>query len=261
MGVKGAAYATVISQGVSGILCLIYTAKKFPILRLEKRHFSFNLDFYKKHLNIGIPMALQFSITAVGAVILQGAVNSFGSTIVAAYTAASRVEQLVMQPSVTFGVTMATYCAQNLGANNIERIKEGVKKCTLINIAIGVIGGIILMTLGEYFVKLFVSNSDPNVISYATKYLTTVSFFFIPLSLIFIYRNALQGMGYTFVPMMAGVYELLARTIVAFTLPLAIGYTGICLAGPMAWLTASIPLFIDYHKKVNSINSSECYSS
>lgn len=261
MGVKGAAYATVISQGVSGILCLIYTAKKFPILRLEKRHFSFNLDFYKKHLNIGIPMALQFSITAVGAVILQGAVNSFGSTIVAAYTAASRVEQLVMQPSVTFGVTMATYCAQNLGANNIERIKEGVKKCTLINIAIGVIGGIILMTLGEYFVKLFVSNSDPNVISYATKYLTTVSFFFIPLSLIFIYRNALQGMGYTFVPMMAGVYELLARTIVAFTLPLAIGYTGICLAGPMAWLAASIPLFIDYHKKVNSINSSECYSS
>lgn len=261
MGVEGAAYATVISQGVSGILCLIYTAKKFPILRLEKRHFSFNLDFYKKHLNIGIPMALQFSITAVGAVILQGAVNSFGSTIVAAYTAASRVEQLVMQPSVTFGVTMATYCAQNLGANNIERIKEGVKKCTLINIAIGVIGGIILMTLGEYFVKLFVSNSDPNVISYATKYLTTVSFFFIPLSLIFIYRNALQGMGYTFVPMMAGVYELLARTIVAFTLPLAIGYTGICLAGPMAWLAASIPLFIDYHKKVNSINSSECYSS
>ncbi|WP_195237768.1 MATE family efflux transporter [Romboutsia sp. 1001285H_161024_C4] len=261
MGVKGAAYATVISQGVSGILCLIYTAKKFPILRLEKRHFSFNLDFYKKHLNIGIPMALQFSITAVGAVILQGAVNSFGSTIVAAYTAASRVEQLVMQPSVTFGVTMATYCAQNLGANNIERIKEGVKKCTLINIAIGVIGGIILMTLGEYFVKLFVSNSDANVISYATKYLTTVSFFFIPLSLIFIYRNALQGMGYTFVPMMAGVYELLARTIVAFTLPLAIGYTGICLAGPMAWLAASIPLFIDYHKKVNSINSSECYSS
>lgn len=260
MGVEGAAYATVISQGFSGILCLIYTSKKFPILKLEKKHFILDKEFYKKHLSIGIPMALQFSITAIGGVILQSAVNSFGSTVVAAHTAASKVEQLVMQPSVTFGVTMATYCAQNLGANNIERIKEGVKKCTLINIAIGTIGGIMLIILGENFVKLFVSNSDPNIISYATKYLTTVSFFFIPLSLIFIYRNALQGMGYTFVPMMAGVYELVARTIVAFTLPLIIGYTGICLAGPMAWIAASVPLIIDYHKKINSMNISECYS-
>lgn len=255
MGVAGAAWATVISQGVSGLLCLFYTAKKFPILHLKKEHFKFENEYIKQHLRIGVPMALQFSITAIGAIILQGAVNAFGSTVVAAHTAASRVEQLVMQPSVTFGVTMATYSAQNLGAGNIERIKEGVKKCTMINIIIGIIAAIILIFFGDVFVKMFVTGSDPSVIAYAKQYLTIVAFFFIPLSLIFIYRNALQGMGYTFVPMMAGVAELVARTVVAFTLPALIGYTGICLAGPMAWIAAAIPLILDYSKKINSMSS------
>lgn len=261
MGVAGAAYATVISQGVSGLLCFIYTAKKFPILHLKKEHFKFENEYIKQHLQIGIPMALQFSITAIGTIILQSAVNTFGSTVVAAHTAASRVEQLVMQPSVTFGVTMATYVAQNLGARDIDRIKEGVKKCTIINIIIGIVAGIILVFFGDIFVKMFVANSDPNVIAYAKQYLIIVAFFFIPLSLIFIYRNALQGMGHTFVPMMAGVGELVARSIVAFTLPTIIGYTGICLAGPMAWIAASLPLMFDYFKKVNSMsNTSENYS-
>ncbi|KKY00316.1 multidrug transporter MatE [Paraclostridium benzoelyticum] len=260
MGVAGAAYATVIAQGVSGILCLFYMAKKFPILKLEKKHFKFDSFYLKKHLSIGIPMAMQFSITAIGAIVLQGAVNAFGSTVVAAHTAASKVEQLVMQPSITFGVTMATYCAQNLGAGNIERIKEGVKKCTIINIAIGLVGGLILFLFGDQFVKLFVSGSDPDVVAYSMKYLTTVAFFFIPLSLIFIYRNALQGMGYTFVPMLAGVCELLARTIVAFTLPLFLGYFGVCLAGPMAWIAACIPLILDYIKKINTLTESEVLS-
>ncbi|GAA0711217.1 MATE family efflux transporter [Paraclostridium ghonii] len=260
MGVAGAAYATVISQGVSGFLCLFYTAKKFPILKLKRSHFKYDSVYFKNHLSIGIPMALQFSITAIGAIILQGAVNSFGSTVVAAHTAASKVEQLVMQPSITFGIAMATYCAQNLGAGNIKRIKEGVKKCTIINISIGVVGGFVLFIFGEQFVKLFVSDSDPSVITYSMKYLTTVSFFFIPLSLIFIYRNALQGMGYTLVPMLAGVCELLARTIVAFTLPIFLGYIGVCLAGPIAWIAACIPLIFDYIKKIKNLSESDCIS-
>ena len=126
MGVAGAAYATVIAQGVAGLLCLIYTSKKFSMLKLEKKHFIAGTKHFVNHLKIGIPMALQFSITALGVIILQAAINAFGSNVVAAHTAASKVEQLVMQPSITFGVTMATYCAQNLGAGNIERIKEGV---------------------------------------------------------------------------------------------------------------------------------------
>lgn len=253
IGVAGAAYATVISQGVAGLLCLIYTAKKYPILKLEKKHFITGTKHFVTHLKIGLPMALQFSITAIGVIILQSAINSFGSNVVAAHTSASKVEQLVMQPSITFGVTMATYCAQNLGAGNIERIKEGVKKCTMINIIIGLISGFILILFGEFFIKMFISNSDNSVIDTAKLYLTTVSIFFIPLSLIFIYRNALQGMGYTFIPMMAGFYELLARTVVAFTLPTFIGYLGICIASPVAWLSAAIPLAFDYRRKINTL--------
>lgn len=255
MGVAGAAYATVISQGVSSLLCLIYTAKKFPILKMKKRHFKIEIEYIKQHLRIGVPMALQFSITAIGAIVVQGAVNGFGSTVVGAFTAASRVEQLVMQPAISFGITMSTYAAQNLGAGNIERIKDGMKKCTIINIIIGLIAGIILLCFGRMFIGLFVSNPSPELMGYAYQYLVISGLFFIPLSLIFIYRGTLQGMGYTFMPMMAGVAELLARTIVAFTLPSLLGYAGICLAGPMAWVCAAALLIFDYVKKMNTITS------
>ena len=253
IGVAGAAYATIFSQGVSGFLCLIYTSKKFPILKLNKNHFRSCTKYFKEHLRIGIPMALQFSIIAVGTMILQGAINSFGSSVVAAHAAASKVEQLVMQPSITFGLTMATYCAQNLGARNIERIREGVKKCTIINISIGIISGIILTLFGEFFISVFVSNADKEVLDTAKLYLTTISLFLIPLSLIFVYRNALQGMGYTFIPMMVGAYELVARTIIAFTLPVFIGYLGICIANPIAWFSAAIPLVFNYRRKINTL--------
>lgn len=128
MGVAGAAYATIISQGVSAILCLVYTYKKFIILRLKKEDFNVKRKYYHKHLKIGIPMALQFSITAIGIMTVQGALNVFGSIVIASYTAASKALQLVMQPAITFGVTMATYCGQNLGAKEYSRIKEGVKE-------------------------------------------------------------------------------------------------------------------------------------
>ncbi|MGL5381002.1 MATE family efflux transporter [Clostridium sp.] len=255
MGVAGAAYATVVSQGLSAILCLIYVYKKFPILKLEKKHWKIKKSYISRQLRIGIPMALQFSITAMGVMVLQAALNIFGSTVIAAYTAASKVEQLLMQPSITFGVTMATYSAQNLGAGKIHRIKEGVKKCTIICIVTSIIASIIMILFGGSFTKLFLSDSDPSVIAYARQYLNTVSLFFIPLGLIFIYRNTLQGIGESFIPMMAGVAELVARAIVAFTLPALIGFTGICLAGPFAWLAAAIPLGIAYFIKINKIKT------
>ena len=257
MGVAGAAYATVISQGVSSALCFIYTYKKYEILRLKKEDFKVKKRFYVKHLKIGIPMALQFSITALGIMTVQGALNVFGSTVIASYTAASKVLQIVMQPAITFGVTMATYCGQNLGAKNYARIKEGVKRCTEISIITSILAGLILVFGGKYFVGLFIENPDASILAYAQECLNYSAIFFIPLGLIFIYRNALQGMGESFVPMMAGAYELIARAIVAFTLPKFIGYTGICLADPVAWLAAAIPLGIYYYKKMKSIDSNE----
>ncbi len=253
MGVAGAAWATIISQGVSGILCIVYTYSKYNILRLKRDDFKVKKRVYIKHLKIGIPMALQFSITAIGIMIVQGALNVFGSTAIAAYTAASKVLQIVMQPAITFGVTMATYCGQNLGAKNYKRIKEGVKKCTEISVITSIIAGLILVFGGKFFVGLFIENPNATILAYAQECLNYSAIFFIPLGLIFIYRNALQGMGESFVPMMAGAYELIARGLVAFILPKFLDYTGICLADPVAWLSASIPLGIYYFKKMKSI--------
>ncbi len=253
MGVSGAAYATIISQSISAILCAIYIIKKFPILKLKKKHFKIRKNYIQKQLRIGVPMALQFSITAAGAMVLQAALNNFGSKIIASYTAASKVQQLVMQPAVTFGVAMATYSGQNLGAGRIDRIKEGVKKCSIISIIVSIISTIVVVLFGGTFTKLFMSGNDLEVISYAKQYLNTVSIFYIPLGLIFIYRNTLQGVGESFVPMMAGFAEMVARTVAAFTLPLVLDFTGIALADPAAWIAAIIPLTITYYNKINII--------
>jgi len=255
MGVSGAAWATIISQGLSGILCIIYAYKKYKILRLKREDFKVKKSVYAKHLKIGIPMALQFSITALGIMIVQGALNVLGSTVIASYTAASKVLQIVMQPAITFGVTMATYCGQNLGAKNYDRIKEGVKNCIQISIITSIIAGLVLVLGGKFFVGLFISNPGADILAYAQECLNYSAAFFIPLGVIFIYRNALQGMGESFVPMMAGAFELIARAIVAFTLPRFIGYTGICLSDPIAWLAAAIPLGFYYYKKMKSIES------
>lgn len=246
MGVAGAAWATVISQAVSGILCFFYTIKKYPILHLTKSDFTLDWNLMRKHLSIGLPMAFQFSITAIGIVILQGALNLFGSVKIAAYTAASKVEQLVMQPAQTFGVTMANYAGQNLGANRIDRIKDGVSKCSILSLLFCVLAIFVMNVFGEPLCNLFLSERDPEIIDAAMLYLRTCSYFFAFVSLIFVYRNALQGIGRSFMPLMAGVFELVIRSVVAFTLPNAIGYLGICFAGPFAWVGACIPLAITY---------------
>ena len=253
MGVAGAAYATNISQGISAILCLIYSYKKFKILRLKKEDFKVEKSYYTKHLQIGIPMGLQFSVTAVGVIIIQSAINTFGSIVIASYTTSSKVLQLVMQPLVSFGVTIATYAGQNLGAKRFDRIKYGMKIMNRISIVTSIIAGIVLFLFGKYFVMLFIENPSDEIINYARLVLNYSAVFMIFLGAIFIYRNVLQGMGESFVPMMAGVYELVARSIVAFTLPKLIGFTGICLSDPVAWIAAAVPLMITYHRKIKKI--------
>lgn len=245
-GIAGAAWATVFSQFVSGLLCLIYVKVKYPILHVKKSHFVWNSRSAWKHLRIGLPMAFQFSITAIGCVILQGALNLFGPDTIAAYAAASKVEQLVTQPANTFGVTMANYAGQNLGANRVDRIKEGVNKSSLITLlfSVGAIGCVYLFS--RPLLMLFDIKNNTPIMDDALYYLRLTSLFYPALSLLFIYRNVLQGIGRSFMPLMAGVFELIARTVVAFVLPALIGYAGVCLAGPLAWLAATIPLAISY---------------
>lgn len=254
LGVAGAAYATNISQGLSAMLCLIYSYRKYQVLRLKKEDFKVEKDYYKTHLKIAIPMGLQFSVTGVGIIIVQGAVNVFGSNVIASYTAASKVLQLVMQPLISFGVTIATYAGQNLGAKRFDRIKKGVKVMNKISIITSLIAGAILVLFSKYFVMLFIENPSAEIIGYTQEVLNYSAVFMIFLGFIFVYRNVLQGMGESFVPMMAGFYELAARSVVAFILPKFIGFTGICLADPIAWITAAVPLMFTYYRNIKKIS-------
>ena len=253
MGVSGAAYATNIAQGFSAVLCLIYSYKKFQVLRLKKEDFKVELSYYTKHLKVGVPMGLQFSVTAVGIIIVQSAINVFGSTVIASYTASSKVLQLVMQPATSFGVTIANYSGQNLGAGRFDRIKSGMKIMNKVSIITSLLAGLVLIFLGKYFVRLFIENPTAEIFTYSQLVFNYSAVFFIPLGFIFVYRNVLQGMGESFMPMMAGVLELIARSIVAFTLPKYIGFTGICLSDPVAWVAASVFLMITYYKKMKKI--------
>lgn len=258
MGVAGAAYATIISQGISCILCFIYMFKRYPILKLKKEDWRVNINLIKQLLNLGIPTAFQSSVTAIGVMVIQTTVNNFGSTIVAAYTAASKVEQLATQPAFTFGLAIATYTGQNLGAGKIDRIKLGVKKCILLSMVSCILACILVIVFGSALTQMFISDPNPaiinEVIEASRHYLIIVSVFFWALGLLFIYRNALQGLGNAKVPLMSGFLELVLRVAVAFTLSRYIGYTGICLASPIAWIGAAILLSSAYYKNVNNFN-------
>lgn len=255
MGVAGAAIATVASQGLSGFLCYIYMLKKFDILTLKKEHFKYDRLLVKELMYVSLPMALQYSITAVGVMILQMAVNSFGSTTVAAYTAASKVEQLVVQPGIALGMTMATYSAQNLGARQIERVRLGVRKCTWITLIVNALAGVAVVLFGTYIVQLFIPAENIEALPLSQRYLDTVAVFFPILGLLFLYRFTLQGIGNTVVPMFAGVMELIMRTLVAFILPGLLGFQGVCFASPFAWIGATAWLLWAYFKTVPKLQA------
>lgn len=245
-GVAGAAWATVISQACAGVASLIYMIVRFPILRTRRCDYAWNNWFAWQHLKIGLPMAFQFSITAIGVIVLQGALNVFGAEKIAAYTAAQKVEQLIAVAAGTFGVTMANYTGQNLGARKLDRIKEGTNKSCLLTIAVSLLSMAISMIFSDQLTGLFVKGDVPEVIAASRQYLHITAVFYPALFIIFIYRNVLQSMGKGFMPLMAGVFELVARTVAAYTLPVVWGYAGICYAGPFAWIVAALPLFIAY---------------
>lgn len=246
MGVKGAAYATVIAQLIASILALIIMVKKYPFLKLSKEDFRFSFLSARKLLGMGIPMALQFSITSIGTMIVQAALNSFGAVFIAAFSAAGKIQTVVMQTFVALGATMSTYVGQNMGAGNIERIRKGVKSCFILSVVSGILLGMLVYFFGEAFVGFFISKPDAEVLEGARKFFHAVGWFYPILSLIFLYRNTLQGLGFGLVPMLGGVLELFARAIVVLTLPSIIGYDGICLAHPIAW-TSAIILLIPYY--------------
>ncbi len=247
MGTAGAAIATIISQGVSGALCLVYIWKKVPMLHMARDDWHPSGIILKAQLGIGIPMALQYSITAVGTMMVQSSLNILGSTLVAAFTAASKIEQVVTQAYVALGTTIATFSAQNIGAGNVARIRQGFRASTIIGIIYAFAAAALVMTVGKYMSYLFVSGDAALIMDSVDIYLKCVGTFFIPLTIVNVYRNGIQGLGYGLLPMMAGVAELIGRGAVAVIAAQQRSYLGVCLASPAAWILASALLLAMYY--------------
>lgn len=247
LGAAGAAYATVTAQGVSGILCLVYIVKKVPVLHLEREDWKPKGHLLKIQLAVGFPMALQYSITAIGTMMVQTSLNLLGSIQVAAFTAASKIEQIVTQAYIALGTTMATYCAQNIGAGNIPRIRKGFKAATIMGCVYSVIVAAVIMTVGKYMTYLFLSGDVADIMKSVDIYLKCVGIFFIPLTVVNLYRNGIQGMGFGLLPMMAGVAELVGRGVVAVIASRQKSFVGVCLASPAAWVLAGALLLVMYY--------------
>ena len=246
MGTAGAAYATVISQGISGLLCLLYIVKTVPIFRLSRRDMVMDGKMMAEQLKVGLPMALQFSITAIGSIMVQTSLNMLGSTLVAAYTAAGKIEQILTQAYVALGTAMANYSAQNVGAGDIPRIRQGFRAATIWGSVYSVAAGVLIMTVGKYLTYLFVSEDAAMLLDSVDLYLKCIGFFFIPLNIVNAYRNGLQGLGYGLLPMTAGVAELAGRGVIAVISARYSSYFGICMAGPAAWVLAGGLLVVLY---------------
>lgn len=246
MGVEGCAYATVIAQGISALLCLVYIIKKFPVLRLKKEDFRFSVNTAKKLLGLGIPMGLQFSITAIGTIIVQGAINVYGAVYMAGFSAAGKIQNIICTVFVAFGATIATYVGQNRGAGKMDRVKQGVRLTQMMILVCSVVLMAVIHFFGKYMIFLFIDPAETEVLHAAEIYFNIVSWAYPFLGSIFLYRNALQGMGYGFVPMMGGVFELVARAAIVFVAAANAGFAQVCMSDPAAWIAALIPLIPYY---------------
>ncbi len=245
-GVVGCGYATVIAQGVSAVLCFVYILKRFPILHLKKEDFAFSGKLCKKLLELGVPMALQFSITSIGTIIVQAAINVYGATYIAGFSAGGKIQNVLAVIFISYGAAMATYVGQNCGAGKMDRVRKGVRSTQVMVIIWGFALMALVLVFGKYAVYLFVDRSETQVIQAALTYFKAIAWCYPFLGSIFIYRNALQGMGYGFVPMMGGVFELVARALIVMIVAGKASYFGVCLSDPAAWIAALIPLIPYY---------------
>lgn len=258
MGVAGAAVATVVSQAVAGFACLVYMRRKFAMLRLTKEESRWSWSYGSKLCNMGIPMGLQYSITAIGSVILQSSVNGIDSNAVAAVTAGSKVSMLLVCPFDAMGSTMATYGGQNVGAGDLDRVNKGLKDCCLLGLIYSLIAVGAVYLLGKQLLLLFLDAGETQIIGNAYYFLRINALFYFPLALVNIVRFLIQGMGFSKLAVFAGAFEMLARALAGFWLVPYFGFVAVCLASPLAWIFADaflIPAFFHVRKKMEVILS------
>lgn len=249
MGVAGAAIATVISCFIAALFAGWYVLSKFRVINIKFKNLKPNLKISIVQLKLGIPVSLQFTITSIGSMILQTAINGFGSSAIAAITAAGRVEQIMNVPMSSLGVANSTFVSQNYGARNYKRILESVNKIFILDVILSLFCSAVLVLAGPHVVGWFITESDPQIFTYANQYLYTIGGCYVFVSLLFVFRNTLQGLGFTYANTIAGAGELLGRMFVAYVLTPYFGFEAVCFAGPFAWVLADIPLIVIYLNK------------
>lgn len=253
MGVEGPALATVISQGISGLLSLFSMKKKFEILRISKEEWKMRGPYMKTLCYMGIPMGLQYSVTAIGTLVIQAAINGFGSMTVAGVTAAQRINAFISCPIEAIGATMAPYSGQNMGASKLDRVGKGLRDASLLGFVISAVLFVFVLLTGKQLSLLFLDTADAQVVAYSYRFLVFTAAGYCLLVLVNTVRFTIQGMGFSVFAITSGVLEMIARSLAGLVVVPLIGYTGICLAHPMAWIFADaflIPAFFYCKKKI-----------
>ena len=243
MGVAGAAVATVVAQALSGLACLVFMYKKYAVLRISRAEARPDLRLCGHLFYIGLPMGLQYSVTAIGSILLQTAVNTLGSLSVAAIAAGSKLFQLLCCPFDAMGGTMAIYCGQNAGANKMDRLNQGVRACTLLGAVYSVAALAAMLLFAPQCAMLFLDPAEPalaELVALTSEYIVVQSWFFFPLALVNILRFSIQGMGFSVFAISAGVLEMIGRGSVALWLVPVFGYSAACFAAPAAWILADL---------------------
>ncbi|WP_312169221.1 MATE family efflux transporter [Microbacterium sp.] len=255
-GVGGAAIATVVAQAVSVILCLEFVRRRLPILHLRRVDWQVTRDDIREHLRLGLPMGFQASIIAIGTLAVQVALNTLGSDAVAAYTTASRVDGLAVAFLSSLGLAASMYAAQNLGGRRPDRIRRGVIEGTWMAVITGALLGVIIIAFGAPMVRLFIGEGSDDVVELAHLMLIINGCGYWMLGILFVLRGALQGLGHTLVPTVTGVIELVMRVGAAVVLGALIGFAGVALSNPLAWLGAIVllvPAYIRAHRALGAM--------
>lgn len=260
-GVEGAAGATLISQALAMVLTGAYVFKFNQNISVTKSDFKPNIKVAWEQIKLGIPVSLQFTITSIGSMCLQGAVNGFGANVIAGFTAAGKVENLTNIPMSGLGVATQTFVGQNYGAKNYDRIVKSIHKIFVLDLVVSVIMSITLYAIGEPLVSLFSTEVNSEMMFAAKRYILATAQCYSLVAILFVLRNSLQGLGYTYANMIAGAGELVGRIAIAFIFTKIIGFSAVCYAAPAAWLLADIPLAIIYinkQKKFKRLAKQQC---
>lgn len=254
MGVFGAALATIVSQLISGIMCIILVIRKFTILHIKGDEWSVDKHLMRKLVHMGLPMGLQYSITAIGSVILQSSVNVLGAIAVAATTAASKVNMLFICILDALGASMATYGGQNLGAGKIARIRKGAFASVIIGVAYSVVAFVAVIFIRRPLINLFVDDPNPEMVDMASLHVLVTTACLSLLVLVNCLRFLIQGVGYSSFAILAGVFEMIARTVAGVVFIPLWGFIGACVASPFAWVLADLFLVPAYFYVVKRLS-------